>query len=97
MIQTVNTNFYHADGDLCLKLSQRGHVCIESPDSYIEHYSHVNEKVRMSNSEKQRKDWKAYENQWSRIYSKPDKDWIEKEFEDPTKTASKFKKRWFKL
>jgi len=90
-------NFYHADGDLCLKLSQRGHVCIKSPDSYIEHYSHVNEKVRMFNLEKQKEDWKAYENQWSRIYSKPGKDWIEKEFEDPTKTAIKFKKRWFKL
>ena len=86
--------FYHADGDLCLKLWQHGYVCQDSPDSYIEHCSHANRRVRASNLERQEEDWKNYLSKWSGIYYDEDKkdfgSWVEKEFTDPNSTAKGF-------
>lgn len=88
--------FYHADGDMCLKMWQKGYSVIDSPDSYIEHHSHVNESVRKSNLEAQQKDWKSYLAKWQGIYFDPLKNnigkWIEKEYNDPDKTAMIYNK-----
>ena len=33
--------FYHADGDLCLRLDEAGYRCVDSPGSFIEHATHA--------------------------------------------------------
>ena len=89
-------SFYHADGDLCLKMWQKGYKCIDSPDSYIEHYSHANAEVRQGNIEKQQLDWKNYLLKWENIFYNPELNnygsWIEKEFVDKTETYKLFLK-----
>jgi glycosyltransferase involved in cell wall biosynthesis len=88
--------FYHADGDLCLTMWQQGYECIDSPDSYIEHYSHANCKARKSNTERQQEDRRNYHKKWEGIFY--DKtlnnigDWIEKDFLDSSLTCQKFVK-----
>jgi glycosyltransferase involved in cell wall biosynthesis len=88
-------HFYHADGDLCLKMWHNGYSCIDSPDSYVEHYSHANFDVRGSNQEKQQKDFSAYLKKWEGIFYYPEANniggWITKEFMDTTLTAANFK------
>lgn len=60
--------FYHADGDLCLKMWQMGYACIASPDSFIEHYSHANIVVRKSNTVAAENDWESFLNKWEGIF-----------------------------
>lgn len=88
-------HFYHADGDLCLKMWEKGYSCIESPRSYIEHYSHANMTVRKSNLGQQQADWNAYLNKWNGIFYNTNDEytggWIEKEFPDSFNTSGKFK------
>jgi glycosyltransferase involved in cell wall biosynthesis len=83
--------FYHADGDLCLKMWQKGYTIIDSPESYIEHYSHANTTVRQTNVQQQKNDWNNYLNKWKRIFYHPDMDdaggWIEKGYLDRFNTA----------
>ncbi len=87
--------FYHADGDLCLKLWHAGYRCIESPDSYIEHFSHASFEVRKGNNQKQQQDWCNYLSKWKNIYHHPGQDdigcWIEKEYADKHNTTKMFK------
>jgi GT2 family glycosyltransferase len=87
--------FYHADGDLCLKMWSQGYSIFDSPDSYIEHYSHANHLIRKSNLINIDLDWKTYVNKWNgTFYDEKGKfygSWIEKEFHDPWKTANKYK------
>ncbi|MBJ6799242.1 glycosyltransferase [Geomonas propionica] len=89
-------HFYHADGDLCLKMWQNGYACIDSPDSYVEHYYHATADVRKSNLETQKKDHCAYLEKWEGIFYDPVAvnmgGWIEKEFSDNLKTADLFKR-----
>ena len=89
-------NFYHADGDLCLKLWNKGYSCIDSPNSYVEHYSHANIKVRKSNEIKQKNDWANYLDKWTNIFYNPKNEywgeWIKKEYSDKLKTFNKFKR-----
>lgn len=85
--------FYQADGDLCLKMWRAGYQCIESPDSYIEHYSHANQQVRKLNSQKSSQDWPNYLKKWKDIYYFSAKDggrWLKKDFSDCTQTYKKF-------
>jgi len=86
--------FYHADGDLCLKLWHKGYEIIDSPDSYIEHCSHLNLKIRKKNNEKQKKDWENYLKKWEGVFYDPIKKntggWIVKEYFDSKKTYKKF-------
>ncbi len=93
--------FYFADGDLCLKLWQNGYTCIDSPESFIEHYSHANLEVRNSNSEKVKADWKNYLSKWENIFYDPKLknigSWIEKEFYDKTETHKTFLEQHNKL
>jgi len=99
--------FYHADGDLCLKMWQKGYLCIDAPDSYIEHFSHANTEVRASNLESQKEDWQSYLDKWSGVFYDPLKQnigsWLECDFQDPAQTAQKFetiatagRKKWLR-
>lgn len=81
--------FYHADGDLSLRIWDAGYVCIDSPNSYIEHYSDANTEVRISNLDQQQADWKTYTDRWAKL-GKPEKDWLEKSFKDRHRTAQKY-------
>ena len=58
--------FYHADGDLSLRLINSGYEVLDTPDSYIEHYSHANLKVRKSNFLLQEEDWNKYQLRWQK-------------------------------
>jgi len=87
--------FYHADSDLCLRMWNNGYIIIDSCNSYIEHYSHANLKIRLSNLTKQKDDWNTYLNRWGGIAAAPNRDWVEKEFIDDTQTAKRFKRWWF--
>lgn len=95
--------FYHADGDLCLKMWEQGYTCIDSPDSYIEHYSHANQAARCSNMENQKTDEANYLKRWEGIFYNPEMhyigEWVEKNFSDVNLTAERFKKadafKWF--
>lgn len=89
--------FYHADGDLCLKLWQHGYICIDSPRSFIEHYAHANRRLRISNLSCQNQDWDKYRGKWETALGKPDRDWIEREHVDTTNSARKFFWRRFGL
>ncbi|KUO74781.1 MAG: hypothetical protein APF77_10990 [Clostridia bacterium BRH_c25] len=60
--------FYFADGDLCLKMWQSGYKCIDSPDSYIEHCTHVNFKVKKSNNLRLYEEVEKYKKKWYGIY-----------------------------
>ncbi|MBI4232783.1 glycosyltransferase [Candidatus Peregrinibacteria bacterium] len=88
--------FYHADGDLCLKMWEKGLAVIDSPDSYIEHFGHANIKVKADNLTKQKQDWENYTKRWdSLFYHKETKEtggWITREYNDPFSTANQFKK-----
>lgn len=81
--------FYHADGDLCLRLWEAGYTCIDSPSSFIEHFSDANTEVRTSNQERQKIDWKKYENTWKHLGA-PKADWVYKGFVDKHRTAEKY-------
>lgn len=74
--------FYYADGDLCLKMWDKGYKCIESPDSYIIHYSHANNRIRKSNNLNVNKDLENFLKKWNGIFKKGNKDWLEKEYSD---------------
>lgn len=89
-IDDKNYSFYHADGDLSLRLWDAGYKCIDSPQSFIEHYSDANTEVRVSNLEKQKIDWDTYTKKWSKLGA-PKNDWIELEYKDKSRTAQK---RW---
>lgn len=79
--------FYHADGDLCLRLKTKGYDVIESPNSYVEHYAHNNPRAKLANSVKQQQDYENYLKRWSSIFSEPENDWIEKDFKDTSNTV----------
>ena len=88
-IDAENFSFYHADGDICLRMAEAGFACIDAPDSYIEHYSDANLEVRATNQVKQKQDWETYENRWKHL-GMPTEDWKYKKFKDRHKTADKY-------
>jgi GT2 family glycosyltransferase len=81
--------FYHGDGDLALRLAASGWSCVDSPTSFIEHFSHANLALRAKNLEVQKKDWEAYEDRWGHLGA-PDRDWDELAHTDPHRTAQRF-------
>lgn len=89
--------FYHADGDLCLKMWEKGYVCIDAPDSYIEHYAHANLNVRSANASMQKTDWATYEKKWKPTCPEPVNDWIVKDYNDSNNTVKAFPKKWFRF
>ncbi|MCP9796838.1 glycosyltransferase family 2 protein [Cyanobium sp. Lug-B] len=89
-------SFYHADGDLGLKMWEAGYVCIDSPESYVEHYSHANMQVRTSNLVRQKEDWDNYLSKWQEISGVEDvlagQGWVTRAYDDPENTAKQFLK-----
>jgi len=87
--------FYHADGDLSLKLWQNGYQCIDAPLSLVEHFSHANVRARGENMQSQRKDWDNYLAKWRDVFFRPELNdvggWLEVEYTDSLDTASRFK------
>ena len=94
-IRDAPYRFYHADGDLALRLAEAGYECIDSPDSYIEHYLHANTALRDANNAVERRDWAAYEAQWQHLGDVTEL-WVKRAFSDPTHTAEKYwsRKDW---
>jgi glycosyltransferase involved in cell wall biosynthesis len=87
--------FYYGDSDLCLKLWNSGYECIESPDSYIEHFSHAfNSKNKGPRSKPNSNDKEIFLKKWKNIFYDSKENysggWIEKEYEDPDKTSELF-------
>jgi glycosyltransferase involved in cell wall biosynthesis len=87
-------SFYHGDGDLCLRMHDKGFACIASPDSFVEHFSHVSA-TRTENLKGQHEDWLTYQAHWSHL-GPPERDWLEVDFTDATATASRFERKWFR-
>ena len=85
-----NYHFYHADGDLSLRLWNKGYSIIDSPKSFVEHYVDTNEHVRIENHKTQQADWSYYKNLWGPNLGQPKSDWIELEFIDPSEIAKKY-------
>jgi glycosyltransferase involved in cell wall biosynthesis len=89
-----NFMFYHADGDLCLKMLRKGYACIDSPDSFVEHYSHANLGLRKSNMDVQKSDWERYLAKWDGIFYDREANriggWVKKEFHDRAHTFTHF-------
>jgi GT2 family glycosyltransferase len=88
-IDAESFSFYHADGDLCLRMWDAGYIVVDAPDSYIEHYSDANAAVRTTNLERQQQDWATYTKRWEHL-GKPAEDWIEKSYTDPHGTAARY-------
>jgi glycosyltransferase involved in cell wall biosynthesis len=95
-IEEYRYRFYHADGDLCLKLWQAGYEVVDCGEAFVEHYRHANSAIRQSNLETQKQDEQAYREAWSGIYYNPEKPdagaWVSLDFDDPHDTARGF--RW---
>ena len=93
-IDERNYFFYHADTDLSLKLWKAGYVIIDSPTSYIEHYSHANLNIIKTNWEREKKDWENYLKKWDGVFFNADgnykSSWIEKDYNDQNFIAKKF-------
>ena len=85
-----NYSFYHADGDLCLKMWEKGYELIDCPYSYIEHYVDPQEEVRTSNLTTQPTDWATYTNKWKPLFGEPTKDWIIRHYSDSSNSVKKF-------
>lgn len=60
--------FYFADIDLCMRLWDKGYVCIDAPDSFVEHYAHANLDVRKTNEAKADKDFKTFLARWQQKF-----------------------------
>jgi glycosyltransferase involved in cell wall biosynthesis len=88
-IDEDNYKFYHADGDLVLKMWETGYSCVDSPDSYIEHFSHANKKVRQKNINHAHSDWNNYLTKWKVDNNKTGR-WVEKYYKDPDRTYRQF-------
>ncbi len=86
--------FYNGDGDLCLKMWQKGYEVIDSSNSYLEHYPHANPQVRKTNYEKYKQDVDLYLKKWDGIFYDRKKNnlgkTVTKSFNDLAKTGEKF-------
>jgi GT2 family glycosyltransferase len=81
--------FYHADGDLALRLADAGYPCVASEDSYVEHYADANPAVRATNVGRQRADWETYSARWGRL-EEPREPWLWREHRDVHDTARRY-------
>jgi GT2 family glycosyltransferase len=93
--------FYHADGDLCLKLWQKGYEVIDCPRAFVEHFIHFGTKIRNKNLFTQQADWQTYIERWKGTYYFPDQpkgdDWICMSAPNRFNNISPFPKRWIYL
>jgi glycosyltransferase involved in cell wall biosynthesis len=92
-IDEDNYFFYHADGDLSLKIIEKGYKILQADHSYIEHYSHANTIVRSSNLSKQKEDLQTYKKKWMHLATNDQikiGDAIYKEYDDQFHTLHIF-------
>jgi GT2 family glycosyltransferase len=92
-------SFYHADGDLCLRLWEVGYEVIDCKTSFVEHYSDANTEVRLSNLENQRKDWSTYLKRWGNLLAESngfEGGWEYLDHKDQRETAKLFRKMFLK-
>lgn len=93
-IDDENYYFYNGDGDLCLKMWQKGYKVIDSEYSFIEHYPHAAINIRKTNYKLFNNDLKNYLKKWKGIFYDPIKDnkggGRSKDFDDFTKTGNLF-------
>jgi predicted O-methyltransferase YrrM len=84
--------FYHADGDLSLKLWDAGYEIEDCSTAFVEHFSHANLAVRASNLEQQKQDWHAYVERWEGTFDliEADPPWRTRHYVDPHRTADRF-------
>jgi glycosyltransferase involved in cell wall biosynthesis len=94
-INVSDYSFYHADGDLSLKIWHAGYEIIASSNSYVEHFTHANVNVRNSNLNKQAIDYDVYIKKWKNynftgiVYQE---DWLYKDYYDRYETYRRFPK-----
>jgi GT2 family glycosyltransferase len=81
--------FYHADGDLALRLADAGYPCVAAEDSYVEHYADANPAVRATNLGRQRADWQTYSARWAKL-GEPSRPWLERAHHDAHGTARRY-------
>lgn len=91
-IDEESYSFYHADGDLSLRLWDKGYICIDSPTSFVEHFIDPSETLRINNLTSQPEDWKTYTNKWMHKYGPPSLDWLTMDYQDPSRAADQFNK-----
>jgi glycosyltransferase involved in cell wall biosynthesis len=91
-IDADSFHFYHADGDLVLRMWKKGYVCEAAPDSFIEHYADAKTSVRVGNLTKQKEDYDFYLKRWDEYYqeNKYEGGWVYKSFVDSHKTYRHF-------
>jgi GT2 family glycosyltransferase len=93
-IEEEQFKFYHADGDLCLKLWQRGYEVVDCPGAFVEHFRHANSAGRKQNMQDQQSDWSAYLDKWTGVFYDPEKDstggWRYCDYKDPCATVKRF-------
>ena len=89
-------NFYHADGDLCLKLWAQGYEVIDCPTAFVEHFVHTNYRLRKGNNQAQQQDWQRYKERWTGRFFDPQQpdegDWLYTTYSDPHNTVAAFPK-----
>ena len=81
--------FYHADGDLALRMAEAGFVCVDSPRSFVEHYLDAAPAVRAGNLATQQRDWATYRQRWEQLGEAPEP-WRRQAFSDPAQTARRY-------
>jgi len=90
-----NYPFYYGDGDLSLRIWNKGYIIIDSKTSFIEHFHFANMSIRKQNSEQKEIHKEKYINTWKNIFYDPEIDnqsgKIFLNYNDPNKTAKYFK------
>jgi GT2 family glycosyltransferase len=93
-IDEENFNFYHADGDLSLKLWAAGYKIVDCEKAFIEHFIHFGVKNRKKNLENQVKDFATYTEKWKNFFPQSVgisyQDWKEIPFIDLSNTGKQF-------
>jgi glycosyltransferase involved in cell wall biosynthesis len=88
-IDEQSYQFYHADGDLCLKLWQAGYSVVDCKTAFVEHCDRVKPNPMPSE-----KDWMAYLKKWDEIFYDPQEDnyggWVYQAHIDPHQTYQRF-------
>jgi len=104
-INDKDYHFYYADGDLSLKIWEKGYEIVPAEKSFVEHYSHANLSVRASNLHKQNADNDKYKKLWENKKLRGQEyavDWLFNDHVDKLETYKNFpflhlKKQQFKL
>jgi GT2 family glycosyltransferase len=59
--------FYHADGDLSIRIQRAGWTILDCRTAAVEHFMHANVALRRSNNHRQSADWDQYERRWGEL------------------------------